>query len=965
VGSVINCVPIGAALAILAGAVAATLVVGRWLNAKHEGRRDEAVIRKFSKLHHLSGLISAGEDLRQNMEQTLDAALESLGLNRGFVGVELPSGSGKASECVSSRGLSDSAIRQLSEGPLRDYVLSCSDRWGRMMVIPDLRRQAVFESWQLDPGFSAFNELLLREGFGSLVMLGLHAENRPCGVLLLGRERPRAFAPSEMRLLESVSEQITSALENRALQSVARRQAEELEVLHRIGEALSATVDLSQQFEVLKRELPAVLNLRNFWIVFQDATDGHTETLAAVEGEAGERLRKELSGKGLTERVLRSGTPLMIPREARSAAARLGIAHVDSQIRFWCGVPIHFSDGSAGVLAAADYEREEVIDERQFQFLQVLARGAGVALENARLYQREQRRVRHLALLNEVGRKAAAVLNPQELRASICHQVRAAFGYDMVRFEALEAKGEVLILEAQEGYREDLAGRRFPLGEGLSGVAAETGEPVLANEVEKDPRYVAVDPRVRAALALPLKYGAEVLGVLGIESLRENSFSEQDVLTLRTLADQLAIALHNASSFQVAQEQAITDALTQLKTHRFFMEALEAEWRRAPRSGRPFSLIVLDLDGFKSVNDRFGHLEGDRVLAAVGRLLASRTRHVNAVARYGGDEFAVLMPEATTEQAEILAERLRSSFATDPYLASHGATASLGIATFPGHGATTDELLRVADCGMFLAKHDKGNCVRVASRTAQSGKAEWEQKLLEAYLGVTVKRLFSTGPEVFEQYLKRLEEAPASTPGQTTASLMDTVTALAFAIDAKDHYTQGHSQSVSRLAVLLARQLELPEAEIEEIRLAGILHDIGKIGVPEQVLNKPTRLTEDEYEIVKSHTVLGERILGPLKGKGMGRIRRMVRHHHEFVDGRGYPDGLRGEDIPLGARILTVADSFDTMVSSRSYKHGRTIQAALAELERCAGSHFDPSLVHAFVECVTPDDGRSLQQAPN
>jgi len=181
---------------------------------------------------------------------------------------------------------------------------------------------------------------------------------------------------------------------------------------------------------------------------------------------------------------------------------------------------------------------------------------------------------------------------------------------------------------------------------------------------------------------------------------------------------------------------------------------------------------------------------------------------------------------------------------------------------------------------------------------------------------------------------------------------MDTVTMLAFAIDAKDHYTQGHSQTVSRLAAQIGREIGLPEPEIEELRLAGILHDVGKIGVPETVLNKPTRLTTEEYEIMKSHAVMGWRILEPLRVKPVDRIRWMVRHHHERFDGSGYPDGLVGEEIPLGARILTIVDSYDTMVSHRSYKKDRTVLEALAELDRCKGTQFDASLVEAFVRSL-------------
>ena len=232
--------------------------------------------------------------------------------------------------------------------------------------------------------------------------------------------------------------------------------------------------------------------------------------------------------------------------------------------------------------------------------------------------------------------------------------------------------------------------------------------------------------------------------------------------------------------------------------------------------------------------------------------------------------------------------------------------------------------------------------------------------MLEAYLGVTMKRMFSTGPEAFDHYLERFQDVMLKGNGEAP-SLLDTVTALAFAIDAKDHYTQGHSQAVSRLAAQIARQMGLSDAVIEEVRLGGILHDIGKIGVPEAVLNKPSRLTPEEYEVMKSHTVLGAKILEPLKVKAIERIRGMVRHHHEMVDGTGYPDRLKGENIPLGARIITVADCFDTMVSERAYKPGRSMEEAMEELHRCCGTQFDPSVVEAFVRSLeTSGDPRRL-----
>jgi putative nucleotidyltransferase with HDIG domain len=248
--------------------------------------------------------------------------------------------------------------------------------------------------------------------------------------------------------------------------------------------------------------------------------------------------------------------------------------------------------------------------------------------------------------------------------------------------------------------------------------------------------------------------------------------------------------------------------------------------------------------------------------------------------------------------------------------------------------------------------------------------------VLEAYLGITLKRLFSTGPDAYSEIRTRLEQfsqslsateaeggaadgkgngngsanGEADGPAGIPPAVVETISSLALAIDAKDHYTQGHSQKVATYAALIAEKLGMDESEIEQVHLGGLLHDIGKVGIPPNILNKNGPLDTDEWEIMKDHVCLGDRLLEPLQA--VARIRETIRHHHEMFDGSGYPDGLAGEQIPLGARIVAIADAYDTITSERVYKKPRPASAALAELERCAGAQFDPQLVRLFIDEV-------------
>ena len=450
----------------------------------------------------------------------------------------------------------------------------------------------------------------------------------------------------------------------------------------------------------------------------------------------------------------------------------------------------------------------------------------------------------------------------------------------------------------------------------------------------------------RAVLCIPITYGDTLLGVLNVESQQEDAFSPQDRLVMNTLADLLATALHNSFVFQKLQQQSITDGLTGIKTRRFFWEALSSEWKRASRSGRPFSVVLMDLDKFKNVNDSQGHLEGDLVLARVGRLLEQKCRQSNVVARYGGDEFIILMPETGVEQAQSLAERLRVWLATDTMLSEHHITASFGVASFPVHGFSVEELIRVADQGMYVSKHAGGDRVSTAEEFGEDETGAVQRQLVSGYIEGFLQREH-TGPEHLEELKATLKKLSGGEDEGSLELLRDSIESLAHAAESRELHASGHGELVARYAEVIARGLVLSPEEIADLGYAARVHDVGKIFVPERILNKSGPLNEEEFYLVKMHARVGAEILATLPDSEM--LRLAVEHHHETFDGSGYPDGLRGEQIPLGARILAIADAYVNMTTERSFSPAKTSEQALAELEKLSGTRYDGMLVRILL----------------
>jgi diguanylate cyclase (GGDEF)-like protein/putative nucleotidyltransferase with HDIG domain len=921
---------------------------------EEERRRVERNMLALSNLN-LAASSFVGGEIQKMLGQALERVLNVVRIPAGALCIQQGNANASGSASVIATGLDDGFCHNVQEGDLDDYLVSLVARLGGLVVLRDLARDSNWEALEEEASFRQVRQLLLGQGLRTVVGISLQAKERVFGVLLLGTPDNRSFAPAELRLLLALGQQIGMAVENSFLIQQTSRRSEELHVLNEIGRALSSTLKLDALLERIYSEMRRVLDVPSFFIAYVDSAAGQVQF--EIEVTDGERCAKRTrpTGNHMVEYVVGSRQPLLIRDHFQEETQRLGFESL-REVGSVCAVPLILYDRPVGVMAVHS-KKERMFDEGHMELLHVLASEAAIAIENARLFSEEQKKSHQLTLINNVSSHAITTLDPDEMLAKIAGEMEKHVAYDHIGIAILDYSTKELVVRAEAGARREAVGRRIPLGEGLVGQVARSGQMAIVREAKAStPRLVL--PASAASVALPVTYGEQFLGVLYVESSEPCGFPEQDVALLRTLADLFAGALHNALTFQKAQEQAITDGLTGVKTHRFLMEALSAEWKRSTRANRPFALVLMDLDRFKFVNDFYGHLEGDVVLQRVGHILEQNCRRSDVVARYGGDEFVILMPETTVEQARQLSNKLRGWIASDPLLRDKNVTASFGIAAFPIHGSTPQELIQVADSSMYLSKHQGGNSVSTAEQGDPGDRKKWKKDVLEAYLGVTLKRRFSTGPEAFEEIYRRLEQFTRSLSehGGGAAgdglppAVVETVTSLAFAIDAKDHYTQGHSQKVSAYSVMIAQELALTEGEVEEIRLAALLHDIGKVGIPEVILNKAGPLDASEWDTMKTHTDLGSRILEPLKP--MDRIRQMVRHHHEFYDGTGYPDHLDGDRIPRGARVIAIADAYDTITSARTYKKPRTPEDAFAELERCAANQFDPELVRVFIETM-------------
>ena len=418
---------------------------------------------------------------------------------------------------------------------------------------------------------------------------------------------------------------------------------------------------------------------------------------------------------------------------------------------------------------------------------------------------------------------------------------------------------------------------------------------------------------------LPILCDGDLIG-LTLLSPKQNKkpYSYSEISFLESVTSIVSIALKNAELYETIQEEARMDGLTSIYNRRYFTSTFEKLFEENKHAN--ITLVLINFDDFKLYNELYGSDDGDRILIRFAEILREVIGSHGVVGRYGGKEFSVCLPLCSAQEAELLVQEIRTRLEQELSASSERTkkflTFSAGICSYPVSAATSTQMFTYANMAVYASKKSGKNRTIVYSQMHQ---------------GETGTLSFASMEALAQEY------AP-------------TIYALTAAIDAKDHYTFNHSKNVSYLATQLARAVGLDNEHVEMIRQAGLLHDIGKISIPESILAKTSRLTAEEYEIIKSHVENAISMIRHLPS--LDYVIPIAISHHERYDGMGYPRGLAGEDIPVGGRCLGIADAFDAIVSKRPYKDPVPIPDALREIERNLGKQFDPELGRIFIDSV-------------
>lgn len=585
---------------------------------------------------------------------------------------------------------------------------------------------------------------------------------------------------------------------------------------------------------------------------------------------------------------------------------RNGIKNLGIELLF----PLISRQNLIGILALGKKQRGKYSLE-DTNLIESIAGQVAISLEREYYHEELRKREQEIALINRLAHVMASSLNIQDVYDAFVSGLKEVIDVNFATISLVEDNDLCFSALSTELSSIWSIGDRIP----LKGTATEwvvnhkksMVEPDLAADRMFTTGEAYLKCGIRSIIYLPLIVKGTGIGSLIIGSRNPGAYSSEQISMLERLASQIATSIDNAQLYAKAEHRARVDELTDLFNRRHFDEVLLQEIQRHSRYGSSFSVAFMDVDNFKSFNDISGHPAGDKLLKQIAHLIKRAIRGIDLAFRYGGDEFAIIMSHTPEEDAYSVTERIRNMVIEDLLV---NVTMSIGLASWPNDGLSTDELVNAADTALYHAKRTGGN------RTC-----------------------------IISQVLPVASETSPSLNSENES--LNTIYALAATIEARDAYTYGHSRKVRSYAVTLAEALDLPAEKVVIISHAALLHDIGKIGIIDGILNKAGALDVKERESIKMHPQLSRNIVAHIPS--LTPCLPAIFHHHERWDGNGYPTGLKGEMIPLEARILAIADAFDAMTSTRSYRTALSLGEAIKELEKGAGNQFDPQLIKVFI----------------
>lgn len=398
------------------------------------------------------------------------------------------------------------------------------------------------------------------------------------------------------------------------------------------------------------------------------------------------------------------------------------------------------------------------------------------------------------------------------------------------------------------------------------------------------------------------------------------------------------LSLANKRLLKTLKNLSLKDHLTGLYNYRYFMERMQAEFNRAKRYVLPLSVLLFDVDYFKSINDVYGHQYGDLILKEIAQVLLNSARESDVVIRYGGEEFVIILPDTEKEGAARFGFNLQGKFKThvfDPHDKRIKIKISMGIASYPDRDINSEhELMNSVDKALLEAKEMGSNRVVIFKDKA-------------------AKSTRKTSSEAPVDNVVELNEKLNKMSNRVNKTLLEAIFAFAKTIEARDYYTGEHGENMVSIAVEIGKRLNLSNIALEDLERAAILHDLGKVGIPDNILHKKGKLTKKEYEKIKQHPSIGAEIIRNIHF--LSRVVPIVLYHHERFDGLGYSSGMKGKGIPLGARIIAVADVYQALISNRPYRKAYAKEEAQEIVKEGAGTHFDPEVVKVFLSIMNKE----------